>query len=156
MILSRLEPKKIVIVSSCPQVRYPDYYGIDMAKMSEFCAFRAAIELLKKTGRQQIIEDVYAKCKAQQHLPKEQIVNYVKEIYAPFSPDDISLEIAEMLTPEEVNCPIKIVYQTIDGLHKACPKHRGDWYFTGDYPTPGGTKLVNEAFINYYEGKEQQ
>lgn len=156
MILSRLEPKKIVIVSSCPQVRYPDYYGIDMAKMSEFCAFRAAIELLKKTGRESVIEDVYAKCKAQQHLPKEQIVNYVKEIYAPFTPDEISLEIAEMLTPEEVHCPIEIVYQTIDGLHKACPNHRGDWYFTGDYPTPGGTKLVNEAFINYYEGKELQ
>lgn len=156
MILSRLEPKKIVIVSSCPQVRYPDYYGIDMAKMSEFCAFRAAIELLKKTGRESVIEDVYAKCKAQQHLPKEQIVNYVKEIYAPFTPDEISLKIAEMLTPEEVHCPIEIVYQTIDGLHKACPNHRGDWYFTGDYPTPGGTKLVNEAFINYYEGKELQ
>lgn len=156
MILSRLEPKKIVIVSSCPQVRFPDYYGIDMAKMSEFCAFRAAIELLKKTGRQYVIENVYAKCKAQQHLPKEQFVNYVKEIYDPFSPDDISLEIAEMLTPKEVNCPIEIVYQTIDGLHKACPNHRGDWYFTGDYPTPGGTKLVNEAFINYYEGKELQ
>lgn len=153
-IMNRLEPKKIVIVSSSPQVRYPDYYGIDMSKMSEFCAFRAAIQLLKDRGMQSVIDDVYAKSKAQQVLPKEQIVNYVKDIYAPFTQEEMSAQIAKMLTPEEVECPVQLVYQTIEGLHQACPNHKGDWYFTGDYPTPGGNRLVNQAFINYYEGKE--
>lgn len=153
-ILNRLEPKKIVIVSSSPQVRFPDYYGIDMAKMSEFCAFRAAIALLKETGRQYIIDEVYRKSKVQENLPKEQIVNYVTEIYKPFTMEDISRKIAEMLTPAEVNCPVELVYQTIDGLHEACPNHSGDWYFSGEYPTPGGTRMVNKAFINFYEGKE--
>lgn len=153
-ILNRLEPKKIVIVSSSPQVRFPDYYGIDMAKMSEFCAFRAAIALLKESGRQNIIDEVYRKSKVQENLPKEEIVNYVTEIYEPFTQDEISIKIAQMLTPAEVDCPVELVYQTIDGLHKACPNHSGDWYFSGDYPTPGGTRMVNKAFINYYEGKE--
>lgn len=153
-IMNRLEPKKIVIVSSSPQVRYPDYYGIDMSKMSEFCAFRAAIQLLKDKGMQSVIDEVYRKSKAQQMLPKEQVENYVKEIYAPFSQEEVSMQIAKMLTPDDVDCPVELVYQTIDGLHKACPNHRGDWYFTGDYPTPGGNRLVNQAFINYYEGKE--
>lgn len=153
-ILYRLEPKKIVIVSSSPQVRYPDYYGIDMASMSEFCAFRATIELLKESGRQHIIDDVYRKSKEQEHLPKEQVVNYVKEIYKPFTSEEISAKIAEMLTPANVDCPVQLVYQTIEGLHKACPNHTGDWYFTGNYPTPGGNRLVNKAFINYYEGKD--
>jgi amidophosphoribosyltransferase len=153
-ILNRLEPKKIVIVSSSPQVRFPDYYGIDMAKMSEFCAFRAAIALLKESGRQDVIDEVYRKSKAQENLPKEQIVNYVTEIYEPFTQDEISVKIAQMLTPSEVDCPVELVYQTIEGLHQACPNHRGDWYFSGDYPTPGGTRMVNKAFINYYEGKE--
>jgi len=153
-ILNRLEPRKIVIVSSCPQVRYPDYYGIDMSRMSEFCAFRAAIQLLKDSGRDNLIFEVYQKCKAQQGFPKEEMHNYVKEIYAPFSDEEISEKIAQMLTPVEVDCPIQLVYQTIEGLHKACPNHTGDWYFTGDYPTPGGNRLVNESFINYYEGKE--
>jgi len=153
-ILYRLEPKKIVIVSSSPQVRYPDYYGIDMARMNEFCAFRAAIELLKESGRQNIIDEVYRKSKAQENLPKEQVVNYVKEIYKPFAQEDISAKIAEMLTPEEVDCPVQLVYQTIEGLHQACPNHTGDWYFTGNYPTPGGNRLVNKAFINYYEGND--
>lgn len=153
-IMNRLEPKKIVIVSSSPQVRYPDYYGIDMSRMSEFCAFRAAIQLLKDRGLQSVIDDVYKKSKAQQSLPKEQVVNYVKEIYAPFSQEEVSAQIALMLTPEDVDCPVQLVYQTIEGLHKACPNHTGDWYFTGDYPTPGGNRLVNQAFINYYEGKE--
>jgi len=152
--LNRLEPKKIVIVSSSPQVRFPDYYGIDMAMMSEFCAFRAAIQLLKNTGRQNIIDDVYRKSKAQEHLPKEEVQNYVTEIYEPFSQEEISVEIAKMLTPAEVECPVELVYQTIDGLHQACPNHKGDWYFTGNYPTPGGNRLVNKAFINYYEGRE--
>ena len=153
-ILNRLEPKKIVIVSSSPQVRFPDYYGIDMASMSEFCAFRAAIQLLKETGRQIVIDEVYQKSKAQENLPKEEVVNYVTEIYKPFTQEEISAQIAKMLTPAEVDCPVELVYQTIDGLHTACPEHRGDWYFTGNYPTPGGNRLVNKAFINYYEGKE--
>lgn len=154
-IMGRLEPRKIVIVSSCPQIRYPDYYGIDMMKMSEFIAFKATIELLKETGNQAIINEVYRKCKAQEHLPKEQIVNYVTEIYAPFKQEEISAQIAKMLTPKEVDCPVELVYQTIDGLHKACPNHKGDWYFTGEYPTPGGNRMINQAFINYYEEKEQ-
>ncbi|MDD2284452.1 MAG: amidophosphoribosyltransferase [Paludibacter sp.] len=153
-IMNRLEPKKIVIVSSSPQVRFPDYYGIDMSKMSEFCAFLAAIQLLKDSGRQYIIDEVYKKSKAQEHLPKEEIVNFVTEIYAPFTQEQISTQIAKMLTPPEVDCPVELVYQTIEGLHKACPHHLGDWYFTGNYPTPGGNRLVNKAFINYYEGKE--
>ncbi len=154
-IINRLEPKKIVIVSSSPQVRYPDYYGIDMSMMSEFCAFRAAIALLKETGREKIIEDVYNKCKAQEEGKTEDVKNYVKEIYKPFTPEEISKQIAKMLTPIEVDCPVEIVFQTIEGLHAACPNHKGDWYFTGDYPTPGGKRLVNKAFINFYEGKEK-
>jgi amidophosphoribosyltransferase len=153
-ILNRLEPKKIVIVSSSPQVRFPDYYGIDMARMNEFCAFRAAIELLKESGRQGIIDEVYRKSKEQENLPKEQIINYVTEIYEPFTQDEISVKIAQMLTPPDVDCPVELVYQTIEGLHKACPNHKGDWYFSGEYPTPGGNRLVNKAFINYYEGKD--
>ncbi len=153
-ILNRLEPKKVVIVSSSPQVRYPDYYGIDMARMNEFCAFRAAIELLKESGRQYIIDEVYSKSKAQENLPKEQIINYVTEIYAPFTLNEVSNKIAEMLTPSDMDCPVELVYQTIEGLHKACPNHTGDWYFSGNYPTPGGNRLVNKAFINYYEGKD--
>ena len=153
-ILSRLEPKKIIIVSSSPQIRYPDYYGIDMAKMSEFCAFRAAVDLLKETGRQSVIDEVYRKSKAQENLPKEMIVNYVTDIYKSFTQEEISDKIAAMLTPDEVDCPVQLVFQTIEGLHAACPDHTGDWYFTGNYPTPGGNRLVNKAFINYYEGKE--
>ena len=154
-ILNRLEPKKIVIVSSSPQVRFPDYYGIDMASMNEFCAFRAAIALLKESGRQHIIDEVYRKSKAQENLPKEEVINFVTEIYEPFTQDEVSVKIAEMLTPVEVDCPVELVYQTIEGLHKACPNHKGDWYFTGNYPTPGGNRLVNKAFINFYEGKDR-
>lgn len=150
-ILDRLHPKKIVLVSSSPQVRYPDYYGIDMANMNEFIAFRAAIELLKDRNMTSIIDDVYHKCLGQRDLPKTQMVNYVKGIYEPFTDQDISEKMVEMLRPKEVTTPIEIVYQTIEGLHKACPDHRGDWYFSGDYPTPGGVKLVNKAFIDYYE-----
>ena len=154
-ILNRLEPKKIVIVSSSPQIRYPDYYGIDMARMNEFCAFRAAIELLKETGRQDIIDEVYVKSKAQEFLPKEEIINYVTEIYKPFTMEDISKKIAQMLTPAEVDCPVELVYQSIEGLHEACPNHSGDWYFSGNYPTPGGTRMVNLAYINFYEGRDK-
>lgn len=154
-ILNRLEPKKIVIVSSSPQIRFPDYYGIDMPRMNEFCAFRAAIELLKETGNQHVIDAVYHKSKAQEHLPKEEVINFVTEIYKPFTQDEVSVKIAQMLTPAEVDCPVELVYQTIDGLHKACPNHKGDWYFSGNYPTPGGNRLVNQAFINYYEGRDK-
>lgn len=150
-ILDRLHPRKIVLVSSSPQVRYPDYYGIDMARMEEFIAFRAAIELLKDNHNSQIITDIYEKCKAQEHTPAEEMQNYVKDIYAPFTDEDISTKMVEMLRPTDVTTPIEIVYQTVDGLHKACPSHSGDWYFSGDYPTPGGVKLLNKAFINYYE-----
>ncbi len=150
-ILDRLHPRKIVLVSSSPQVRYPDYYGIDMANMNEFIAFRAAIELLKERGMESVITEVYEKCVEQKDRPKEQIVNYVTGIYAPFTDEDISRKMVEMLRPEGVSAPIEIVYQTLEGLHKACPNHPGDWYFSGEYPTPGGTKLVNRAFIHYYE-----
>lgn len=150
-ILDRLNPKKIVIVSSSPQVRYPDCYGIDMSRMDEFIAFKAAMELLKERGLTGIIDDVYKKSKAQQHLPKEKIVNYVKEIYAPFTQSEISAKIAEMLTPENTQAKVEIVYQTMDGLHNSIPNHPGDWYFSGDYPTPGGNRVVNNAFINFME-----
>ena len=150
-ILDRLHPRKIVLVSSSPQVRYPDYYGIDMSRMDEFIAFRAAIELLKERKQEHLIDDVYAKSKAQCELPVNEMVNYVKEIYAPFADEEISEKMVEMLRPAEVTTPIEIVYQTLDGLHRACPAHLGDWYFSGDYPTPGGVKLLNLAFIDYYE-----
>lgn len=152
-ILDRLDPKHIVVVSSAPQIRYPDCYGIDMAKMGEFIAFDAAISLLKETGRQDIIDNCYRKSKEQENLPKEQIVNYVKEIYAPFTDEEISRQIAKMLKPDNIKAEVSIVFQTIEDLHKACPGHTGDWYFTGDYPTPGGNKVVNKVFINYIEGK---
>lgn len=151
-ILDRLEPKRIVIVSSSPQVRFPDCYGIDISRMGEFIAFRAAMELLRERGMQSLIDDVYRRCKEQENLPKEEVVNYVKEIYAPFTDEEISERIARMLTPEGTKAEIRIVYQTIADTHKAIPGHSGDWYFSGDYPTPGGNRLVNHAFINYCEG----
>ena len=150
-ILDRLGPKRIVIVSSSPQVRYPDYYGIDMASMDQFIAFKAAISLLIKRGMTQTIRQVYERSLAQVSKPKEQIVNYVKEIYEPFTDEEISQEIVRMLTPEGTKAEVTIVYQSIEGLHQACPGHPGDWYFSGDYPTPGGNKLVNKAFIEYIE-----
>lgn len=152
-ILDRLHPKKIIVVSSAPQIRYPDCYGIDMARMGDFCAFTAAIELLKDTGRAGVIEKVYQKCLSQRNLPKEEMVNYVKDIYRPFSDEEVSAKIAEMLTPPDIDAEVEILYQTVDSLHQACPNDNGDWYFTGDYPTPGGVKVVNNAFINYMEGR---
>lgn len=152
-ILDRLHPKKIIVVSSAPQIRYPDCYGIDMARMGDFCAFTAAIELLKDTGRAGVIEKVYQKCLSQRNLPKEEMVNYVKDIYRPFSDEEVSAKIAEMLTPPDIDAEVEILYQTVDSLHRACPNDNGDWYFTGDYPTPGGVKVVNNAFINYMEGR---
>ena len=152
-ILDRLQPKQIVIVSSSPQIRYPDCYGIDMAKLGDFIAFRAAIELLKETGNEHIINEVYKKSKEQEGLSKEQIVNHVKEIYKPFTQQEISAKIAQLLKANNIKAEVKIVYQTIDNLHKACPNNLGDWYFTGDYPTPGGNKVVNRSFINFIEGR---
>lgn len=150
-ILDRLHPKRIVIVSSSPQVRFPDYYGIDMAQMNEFIAFKAAIELLKDRGERKYIMDIYEKCKAQQDKPKEEIVNYVTAIYDPFTQEDISRKMAVMLRPAEIQAEVRIVYQSLEGLHRACPNHPGDWYFSGTYPTPGGNKKVNQAFIDYIE-----
>jgi amidophosphoribosyltransferase len=145
-ILDRLHPKKIVMVSSSPQIRYPDYYGIDMSHQEELCAFRAAIALVKERGMEQLIADTYRACK--QSLTTE---NHVRAIYAPFSVEEINHKIVEMLRPEGMKAPVELVYQSIEGLHKACPNHPGDWYFTGRYPTPGGTRLCNEAFLNYVE-----
>ena len=155
-ILDRLNPKKIIVVSSAPQIRYPDCYGIDMAKLGDFIAFQAAIALLKDTNQQHILEEVYKKCIEQQQLPKEQIKNHVKEIYAPFNAEQISNKITELLTPEEMKAEVNIIFQTIEGLHGACPNHKGDWYFTGNYPTPGGNKVVNKALINYFENKNER
>lgn len=151
-ILDRLKPKKIIIVSSAPQIRYPDCYGIDMAILGKFVAFEAAIALLRETGKASVIDEVYRKCKEQQHLPKEEMVNYVKEIYRPFSDEQVSAKIAQLLKPSDCNAEVEIVYQSVDNLHNACPNDLGDWYFTGDYPTPGGNKVVNTSFINYIEG----
>ena len=155
-ILDRLSPKKIIIVSSAPQIRYPDCYGIDMAKMGDFIAFNAAIELLKDNNKQNIIEDTYNKCKKQSNLPKEEMINYVKNIYKPFSPEEISIKISKLLTPKDTKAKVEIIYQSIEDLHISCPNHKGDWYFTGNYPTPGGTKVVNTAFINYIEGNNKR
>ncbi|GHT40340.1 amidophosphoribosyltransferase [Bacteroidia bacterium] len=151
-ILDRLEPKKIVIVSSAPQIRYPDCYGIDMNCMDEFVAFRATIALLQERGLQHIIDETYKKCKAQEKLPKEKFVNHVKDIYKPFTPEEIAAKTAQILTPESIKSNVEIVYQSLEGLHEACPNHKGDWYFSGNYPTPGGTRTVVRSFIKYYEG----
>lgn len=155
-IIDRLHPKKIIIVSSAPQIRYPDCYGIDMSKMGQFVAFEAAIQLLKARGMEQIIEDVYQKCKASLLLPKEQIVNHVKDIYRPFKQEEISAQITKIITPENINAEVEVIYQTLDNLHIACPNHTGDWYFSGNYPTPGGNKVVNKAFVNWKEGNNQR
>ena len=150
-ILDRLHPKKIVIVSSAPQIRYPDYYGIDMPRLEEFCVFRATIELLKERGMYQLLDDTYRQCKAEMDKPKAAMQNQVRNIYKPFTVEEINRKIVDMLRPEGMETPIDIVYQSIEGLHEAVPNHKGDWYFTGKYPTPGGTKLCNQAFINYIE-----
>jgi amidophosphoribosyltransferase len=152
-ILDRLKPKRIVIVSSSPQIRYPDCYGIDMAKLGDFIAFRAAINLLRETGKESIINEVYRKTRESEDLPKEEIINHVKEIYRPFTPEQISEKIGRMLKTPDIRADIKIVYQTIENLHVACPNHLGDWYFTGNYPTPGGNRVVNRSFINFIEGR---
>lgn len=152
-ILDRLEPKKIIIVSSAPQIRYPDCYGIDMSRMGEFVAFEAAISLLRQRNMHSIIDDVYHKCLLSQEMDKEKVINYVKEIYEPFTYDEISKEIARIITPSGINADVDVIYQTLEDLHVACPDHLGDWYFSGDYPTPGGNKVVNKAYMNWMEGK---
>ncbi len=155
-ILDRLNPKKIVIVSSSPQIRYPDCYGIDMTKLSDFVAFHAAITLLKENGKEDLISEVYRLSKDQENLPREQIVNYVKELYKPFTADQISQKTTSLLKPEDMKSEVEIVYQTIENLHRACPNDKGDWYFTGNYPTPGGNKVVNTSFVNYIESRNQR
>jgi amidophosphoribosyltransferase len=152
-ILDRLEPKRIVVVSSSPQIRYPDCYGIDMAKLGDFIAFKAAIELLKDTGREDVIKNTYQAALEELKKPINEMKNLVKEIYKPFTDVEVSAKIAAMLRNSEVKSEVSIVYQSIEGLHQACPDHMGDWYFTGDYPTPGGNKVVNRSFVNFVEGK---
>ncbi len=152
--MDRLNPKRIVVVSSAPQIRYPDCYGIDMAKLETLVAFRAAIALLKERNLAKIIDEVYKKCKKQEGLKDSEVVNYVSEIYSPFSDKEISDKIAEMLTPSDVKADVKLIFQSVENLHRACPKNLGDWYFTGEYPTPGGNRVVNRAFMNFYEGKD--
>ena len=150
-ILDRLHPKKIVMVSSSPQIRYPDYYGIDMARLEEFCAFRATMALIEERGMWQLVNDTYLACKRELTKPKEEMQNCVRAVYEPFTVDEINKKIVEMLRPADMQAPIELVFQSIEGLHKACPNHPGDWYFTGHYPTPGGVRLVNQAFINYVD-----
>jgi len=152
--MDRLNPKRIVVVSSAPQIRYPDCYGIDMAKLEGLVAFQAAIELLKERNLYHIVDDVYKKCKTQEHLNDADVVNYVTEIYSPFSDTEISDKTAQLLTSSEIKAEVKIIFQSVEDLHSACPKNLGDWYFTGDYPTPGGNRVVNRAFMNFYEGKD--
>jgi len=154
--LDRLSPKKIIVVSSAPQIRYPDCYGIDMAKLEDFIAFKATLELHKEKGTANLITDIYQKCLKQADSKDKDIVNYVQEFYKPFSADEISKKIGELLSPSTINAEVEIIYQNIENLHKACPKNLGDWYFTGNYPTPGGNRVVNRAFINFFEGKNER
>ena len=154
--MDRLSPKRIVVVSSAPQIRYPDCYGIDMANLEGLVAFRAALSLIKDAGKSKLIDSVYAKCKSQQDFKDSKVQNFVKEIYAPFSPEQISDKISELLSVEGINAEVKIIFQTIENLHRACPKNLGDWYFTGNYPTDGGNRVANQAFINFYEGNNQR
>ena len=149
-ILDRLHPKKTIIVSSSPQIRYPDYYGIDMSSMEQFIAFKAAVALLEERGMEHIVTDVYEKIKA-----GDDSVNHVKEIYAPFTDEEVSRKIAELLTPSDIGTEVEIIFQTVEELHNACPEHLGDWYFTGDYPTPGGLRMLNRAYIDYYEHRQK-
>ena len=152
--LSRLSPKKIIVVSSAPQIRYPDCYGIDMSKLGDFIAFKAALALIEDRGQQSLLDEVYKECKQLQEENALHTVNLVKKIYGSFTPIEISAKIAELITPKEVNLPVEVIYQTIEDLHDACPGNLGDWYFTGNYPTPGGNRVVNKAFINFMEGKD--
>ena len=155
--LDRLGPKKIIIISSAPQIRFPDCYGIDMAKLEDFVAFRAAVELHRLNGNEkEIIDGIYQKCIKSLKNNSVESINYVKELYKPFSYQEISDKIAQLLVDKDINSEVKIIFQKVEDLHKACPNHKGDWYFTGDYPTPGGSKIANKSFINYYEGKSKR
>jgi amidophosphoribosyltransferase len=154
--MDRLKAKKIVVVSSAPQIRYPDCYGIDMARLEDLVAFRAALSLLKDQGKYNLVEEVYNKCKDQVHLKDSEVTNFVKEIYDPFTDEDISDKISELLSDDDVNAEIKIIFQTVKNLNEACPKNLGDWYFTGNYPTVGGNRVVNKAFINFFEGNRER
>ena len=154
--LDRLQPKKIIVVSSAPQIRYPDCYGIDMSRMGEFVAFEAAVSLLKESGKEQLIKEVYQLCQQAKEEGRMKEQNFVKAIYAPFSDEEISARIAKIVTPAGIHAEVQVMYQTLDNLHAACPNHLGDWYFSGDYPTPGGNKVVNQAFMNWVEGKNQR
>jgi amidophosphoribosyltransferase len=151
--LARLEPKKIIIVSSAPQIRYPDCYGIDMSKLGDFIAFRAAIQLMKDRGKEKCLNELYDKCKELQRTGQLHSENVVKQLYKTFTTEEISAKIAELITPKDLEIPIQVIFQTIESLHDACPTNTGDWYFTGNYPTPGGNRVVNKAFINYMEGR---
>ncbi|WP_236975113.1 class II glutamine amidotransferase [Membranihabitans maritimus] len=152
--VDRLHPKKIIFVSSAPQIRFPDCYGIDMSELGKFIAFQAAIKLIEERGMEDQLEIIYEKCVAQANLPKEEVVNYVKDVFEPFTYEEVSQKISEILTPPDIDAEVEIIYQTIDGLHKACPDNKGDWYFSGNYPTPGGNKVVNKSFINYMDRVE--
>jgi amidophosphoribosyltransferase len=151
--LARLEPKKIIVVSSAPQIRYPDCYGIDMSKLGDFIAFRAAVELMKERGKEACLHELYDKCKELQRTGQLHTENVVRMVYKPFTTQEISDKIAQLITPPEIQTPVEVIYQTIESLHQACPTNTGDWYFTGNYPTPGGNRVVNKAFMNYMEGK---
>jgi amidophosphoribosyltransferase len=155
-IVARLKPKKIIVVSSAPQIRYPDCYGIDMSKMKDFVAFRAMVELLKENNKGHLLDEAYERCKAQSNSPKEKIKNEVQPLYEHFTQEEISKKIAEIVTPEGIGSEVEVIYQSVEGLHEACPNHLGDWYFSGNFPTPGGHKVVNRAFMNYMEGKDER
>jgi amidophosphoribosyltransferase len=154
--LSRLEPKKIIVVSSAPQIRYPDCYGIDMSKLGDFVAFRAAMQLIKENGRECLLTELLNKCKELQRNNQLHTENLVRQVYKAFTVEQISAKIAELITPPEIKIPVEVIYQTIEDLHDSCPTNLGDWYFTGNYPTPGGNRVVNKAFMNYMEGKNQR
>lgn len=151
--LSRLEPKKIIVVSSAPQIRYPDCYGIDMSKLGDFVAFQAAIQLLRETGQEELLQDIYKRCKELQRNNQLHLENVVQQVYKPFTPEQVSKKVAQLITPQGLNLPVEVVFQTIESLHEACPTNTGDWYFTGNYPTEGGNRVVNKAFLNYMEGR---
>ena len=156
MVALRLKPKRIIVLSSAPQIRYPDCYGIDMSKMGDFVAFKALVDILKEQGKEQYLNECYERCKEQLKLPKEQMTNAVKELYALVSEDCISKKIAQIVSPEDMDVKVDVIFQTLEGLHKSCPNHTGDWYFSGDYPTPGGNKVVNRAFVNFMEGRDER
>jgi amidophosphoribosyltransferase len=153
-ILDRLNPKKIVIVSSAPEIRYPDCYGIDMSKLKDFVAFQAAVALTKERGREAVLKQIYDACKASLDLPRDQVKNEVKALYKPFKPHEVEAKIAQILRPADLKAEFQVIYQSIEGLHAACPNHKGDWYFTGDYPTPGGNRVVNRSFVNFMENSD--